>query len=173
MRSIASRTTSIASLLLIAVVAAVVLVAVPAVDARPGARPKTGLYKGTTSQNHAFDFRVVKATCAPPVRGGNQHQKKGYCFEPVTQEVDITETCPSGFVLDDVYVPVEFLLPAHGAITIRGNTRSDGENDTLHLDVGTNGKATGTLVETTPHTTDAGPVEQCSSGLVRLTAMHR
>ena len=165
-------TTSVVSRLATAVIVVAVglaVVAAAAAGARSPSHPKTGHYKGTTSQGEAFDFKVVRSTCAPPVRGGNQHQKKGYCFLPDAAAVNINETCPSGFVIQDTFDTFEYLLPAHGATPIRG-TRSDGATSVLRLTVATNGKATGTLEQTAPHMTDSGVLEQCPSGKLMLKA---
>lgn len=138
--------------------------------AAAGPGPQTGLYKATTSAGTAFSFRVVKATCAPPVRGGNQHQKKGFCFAPVTDPT-INLKCPDGAEYSgESYALFEELLSSSGQLSTP-ETSSDGTTGVFHITVDRHGHATGYFEIVEQHyAIEAQTPTPCPSGKVTFSA---
>jgi hypothetical protein len=131
---------------------------------------QTGRYKATTSSGTTFEFRVVKATCAPPVRGGNQHQKKGFCFAPITDPT-LDLKCPSGAAYDgESYALFEVLLSSAGALS-EPETSSDGTTGVFHVTVDRHAHASGYFEIDEPHYPEGAQTpEQCLSGKVTFSA---
>lgn len=150
-------------------VLAIALGLVPAAAlAASSAHPVTGLYKATPKTGKPFSFHIVKAICPPPVRGGNQHQKLGYCYKPVGDPTfDIT--CKSGATIDgESYALFDGLLTSAGKLS-EPETSSDGTTGAFHITVGTNGHASG-FYEVVFHRSGGGSVEKCPTGRITFTA---
>src|ERR1700689_4039495 len=134
-------------------------------------RPQTGLYKAKTSTGGSFTFRVLKATCPPPVRGGAQHQKKGFCFVPIS-EFTFDQKCPSGAEIhDEGYALFEELLSSTGKLA-EPETSSDGTTGVFHVTVARNGHASGYIEVITirqPYQ-EGEAAEKCPSGRITFTA---
>ncbi len=132
--------------------------------------PQTGLYKATTSAGTAFSFRVIKATCAPPVRGGNQHQKKGFCFAPVSDPT-IDLKCPDGAEYSgESYALFEELLTSKGQLSTP-ETSSDGTTGVFHVTVDHHGHATGYFEIVEQHYGEGAQTPtSCPSGKITFSA---
>ena len=132
--------------------------------------PQTGLYKATTSAGTKFDFRVIKATCAPPVRGGNQHQKKGFCFAPLTDPT-INLKCPGGAEYDgESYALFEELLSGSGQLSTP-ETSSDGTTGDFHIAVDRHGHASGYFEIVEQHYAEGAQTPtKCPSGKITFSA---
>lgn len=143
--------------------------AVPAYAHSP-IHPLTGRYVASTSVGTTFEFRVVKATCPPPVRGGAQHQKKGFCFAPVS-EPTFDDACPSGFVTHgEIYALFEELLSASGTLS-EPETSSSGTTGSFHITVDRHGHATGYFEIVGMHFLEGSETtEKCPSGRIAFTA---
>jgi hypothetical protein len=143
-------------------------IAPSALAAAPGLQ--TGRYKATTSAGTQFEFRVIKATCPPPVRGGNQHQKKGFCFAPITDPT-LDLKCPSGAMYDgESYALFEELLSSTGTLSTP-ETSSDGTTGVFHLTVDRHAHASGYFEIDEPHYLEGAQTpEQCLSGKVTFSA---
>jgi hypothetical protein len=149
------------------------LIATPA--SAKTAPPGTGAYKGTTSQGSTIRFAVANKTCAPNMRGGNQHKRRGYCLVPSRTPPAITERCPSGFVFRDVYNGIfEVLLSAKGKLTLPeegGNGNEISIRGVFSVAVTSGGRASGYLDQRRAHALDTqGKLEWCPSGRVSFTA---
>lgn len=130
--------------------------------------PKTGIYKGMTSQGKAISFRIVIAVCPPQERGGNQHQRKGYCFQPVSEPV-VIDHCADGTPATSLYPLFSALLTAAGAVT-SPEVSSDGSTGTFHLTVSSNGTAKGALEQKEfAFSSTANASIKCPSGNVTFT----
>jgi|GEM_PF-3157694 len=142
--------------------------AAPALAATLG--PQTGRYKATTSAGTSFEFRVVKATCPPPVRGGNQHQKKGFCFAPLTDPT-INLKCPDGAEYDgESYALFEELLSSRGQLSAP-ETSSDGTTGVFHITVDHRGHASGYFEIVEQHyAIGAQTPTPCPSGKITFSA---
>jgi hypothetical protein len=153
---------------LLATTLAICVVAPAALAATPG--PQTGRYKATTSAGTAFEFRVIKATCAPPVRGGNQHQKKGFCFSPLTDPT-IDLKCPDGAEYDgESYALFEELLSSSGQLSTP-ETSSDGTTGIFHITVDHRGHAAGYFEIVEQHyAIGAQTPTACPSGKITFSA---
>jgi hypothetical protein len=154
---------------LTALLAAILAVPAPAtLAATPG--PQTGRYKATTSAGTNFEFRVVKATCPPPVRGGNQHQKKGFCFAPLTDPT-INLKCPDGAEYDgESYALFEELLSSAGTLSTP-ETSSDGTTGVFHITVDRHGHATGYFEIIEQHFAEGAQTPTpCPSGKITFSA---
>jgi hypothetical protein len=151
---------------LLAVILAVLAPA--ALAAAPG--PQAGRYKATTSAGTPFEFRVVKATCPPPVRGGNQHQKKGFCFAPLTDPT-INLKCPDGAEYDgESYALFEELLSSAGTLSTP-ETSSDGTTGVFHITVDRHGHATGYFEIIEQHYAEGAQTPTpCPSGKITFSA---
>ena len=139
--------------------------------AASASHPLTGRYKATTSNGGSFDFKIAQLVCPRQGRGGNQHQRKGYCFVPGAAPT-FTEACPSGYALgDDTYPLFNALLSSAGKLS-SPEIRSDGAKGSFHLTVNNKGRASGYLEVTVPHSTDdaTGTTETCRSGRITFTA---
>jgi hypothetical protein len=134
------------------------------------AGPQTGRYKATTSAGTSFEFRVVKATCPPPVRGGNQHQKKGICFAPVTAPT-INLKCPDGAeYAGESYALFPELLSSSGTLSTP-ETSSDGTKGVFHLTVDHHGHASGYFEIVEQHyAEEAQTPTACPSGKITFSA---
>ena len=131
----------------------------------------TGRYKATTSTGGSFDFKVAEIVCPRQGRGGNQHQRKGYCFVPGAPPT-FAVACPSGYVLaNDSYALFNALLTSAGKLS-SPEVRSDGANGTFHLTVDRKGHAKGYLDVTLMRSTDdvTGATETCTTGRITFTA---
>jgi hypothetical protein len=146
-----------------------VALAIPAL-ASATSGPQTGRYKATTSAGTAFEFRVVKATCAPPVRGGNQHQKKGFCFAPVTDPT-IDLKCPDGAEYGgESYALFEELLSSSGQLSTP-ETSSDGTTGVFHITVDRRGHASGYFQIVEQHYAEGAQTPTpCPSGKITFSA---
>lgn len=138
--------------------------------AQSSGHPQTGRYLASTSVGTTFEFHVVKATCPPPVRGGNQHQKKGFCFDPVS-ELTFDDPCPSGFVTHgEIYALFEELLSASGVLS-EPEISSDGTTGSFHITVDKHGHAAGYFEIVGMHFLEGSETnEKCPSGRITFTA---
>lgn len=145
------------------------MVAAPAYAQSPS-HPQTGRYLASTSVGTTFEFHVVKATCPPPVRGGNQHQKKGFCLAP-TSEPTFDAPCPSGFVTHgETYALFEELLSSSGMLS-EPETSSDGTTGSFHITVDKHGHAAGYFEIVGMHFLEGSETnEKCPSGRITFTA---
>jgi hypothetical protein len=145
-----------------------VTVVAPALAAAPA--PQTGRYKATTSAGTSFEFRVVKAKCPPPVRGGNQHQKVGLCFAPLTDPT-INLKCPDGAEYSgESYALFDELLSSAGALSTP-EMSSDGTTGTFHVTVDRHGHASGYFEIVEQHYAEnAQTPTPCPSGKVTFSA---
>jgi hypothetical protein len=143
--------------------------AVPA-SAHAPSHPQIGRYKASTSVGTSFEFRVVKATCPPPVRGGNQHQKRGFCLLPLG-EPTFDYTCPSGFTIHgEIYALFEELLSASGKL-VEPETSSSGTTGTFHISVDRSGHATGFFEIVALHAIEGSEtLEKCPTGRMTFSA---
>ena len=133
-------------------------------------KPLTGLYKATPSTGSPWELRVVKATCAPPVRGGNQHQKKGFCLRSVS-EPSFNVTCPSGATIFNASVTIDELLFSATGKLAWSWTASDDSTGTFHITVDRHGHATGYYEVNETHFIPASETtEKCPSGRISFTA---
>ena len=152
------------------VLAVTILVALAssALAAAPGLQ--SGRYKATTSVGTSFEFRVVKATCAPPVRGGEQHQKKGFCFAPVTDPT-LNLKCPDGAEFaGESYALFETLLSSSGTLS-SPETSSNGTTGVFHITVDHHGHAGGYFEIVESHYSEAAQApEKCPSGKITFSA---
>jgi hypothetical protein len=146
------------------------VLATASASARSAGHPQTGHYKASTSVGTTFEFRVLKATCAPPVRGGAQHQRKGYCFAPLSMPT-FDLTCPSGFVFHgEIYALFEELLSTAGKLS-EPETSSNGTTGSFHVAVDRRGHAGGYFEIVEPHyPLEGGTAERCPSGRISFTA---
>jgi hypothetical protein len=132
--------------------------------------PQTGRYKATTSAGTPFEFRVIKTTCAPPVRGGNQHQKKGFCFVPITDPT-LNLKCPDGAEYDgESYALFEELLSSAGTLSTP-ETSSDGTMGVFHVTVDHHGHASGYFEIVEQHYAEGAQTPTaCPSGKITFSA---
>jgi hypothetical protein len=142
--------------------------ALPSLAAAASA-PQTGRYKATTSVGTPFEFRVVKATCPPPVRGGNQHQKKGFCFAPITDPT-LNLKCPDGAeYAGESYALFEELLSSAGTLSTP-ETSSDGTTGVFHVTVD-HGHASGYFEIVEQHYAEGAQTPTpCPSGKITFSA---
>jgi hypothetical protein len=157
-----------APLMFLVVLAIAAVSVTPALAATP--TPQTGRYKATTSVGTPFEFRVVKATCPPPVRGGNQHQKKGFCFAPITDPT-INLKCPDGAEYDgESYALFEELLSSAGTLSTP-ETSSDGTTGVFHVTVDHHGHASGYFEIVEQHYAEGAQTPTpCPSGKITFSA---
>lgn len=133
-------------------------------------KPLTGVYKATPSIGSPWEFRVAKATCAPPVRGGNQHKKKGFCLRPVS-EPTFNVSCPSGATIFNAGVVVDELLFSAAGKLAWSWTASDDSTGSFHIGVDRHGHATGYYEVNESHFVPASETtEKCPSGRISFTA---
>jgi hypothetical protein len=122
---------------------ACVATAQAAPSTRTAVTPKVGVYKGVTSQGKPIAFRIAVALCPPQERGGNQHQRTGYCYQPVG-EVLVIDNCADKTPATSDYPLFAALLTPAGKVSMP-EISSDGSSGSFHLTVSANGTASGTL----------------------------
>lgn len=144
---------------------------VSAASAKTSTHPETGLYRSSTFDGTKFEFRIRVQVCPPDERGGNQHQKKGYCFVPVGTAALPVTPCPSGESFDDEpYDLFNVLIPSSGKIKSPLTSSSEARGE-FHIAVGRHGTAGGYLELTTVHYAPGTETpEKCPSGRIAFTA---
>jgi hypothetical protein len=144
---------------------------VPAAGASTPSHPQTGLYRSSTFGGTKFEFRIKIAVCPPDERGGNQHQKRGYCFVPVGNPALPVTPCPSGSTFNDEYYDLfNVLIPSSGKFKSPLTSSSEAKGE-FHITIGRHGTATGYLELTTVHYAPGTETpEKCPSGRIAFTA---
>jgi hypothetical protein len=147
----------------------VVSLAGPAAASAPS-HPLVGLYRSSSISGTKLEFRVSKGICPPDERGGEQHQKKGYCFVPLKFPTPATP-CPGGLVYnDEEYDLFTTLIPSSGKLK-SPLTSSSGAAGEFRIAIGKHGGATGYLELLTLHDAPESEVlEKCPSGRIAFTA---
>ena len=144
---------------------------VPVASASTPPHPQTGLYRSSTFAGTKFEFRIKVAVCPPDERGGNQHQKKGYCFVPVGAGALPATPCPSGATFSDEYYDLfNVLIPKTGKIKSPLTSSSEAFGE-FHITIGRHGTASGYMELTTVHYAPGTETpEKCPSGRIAFTA---
>jgi hypothetical protein len=144
---------------------------VSAASASTPSHPQTGLYRSSAFAGTKFEFRIKVAVCPPDERGGNQHQKKGYCFVPVGNGALPATPCPGGATFNDEYYDLfNVLIPSSGKIKSPLTSSSEAFGE-FHITIGRHGTASGYMELTTVHYAPGTETpEKCPSGRIAFTA---
>lgn len=155
--------------LLVLALLALAVVAVPAGAKK--ATYKTGTY--TATGDVSFKFKIYKGSCYD----AKFKKKSGYCFSGFGGPPKIKLKCPvveNGVkdYEDFAFIPNQKLISSTGKIRMKGTNpvRTDEfDSWTFNLDLAKNGKASGSLSQTS-QVKSISVISTCASGKLKFTA---